>query len=35
MPTSRCRPRSGYADTSSDMQKAMIRMKIEMSGQPH
>ncbi len=27
-------PAVGYADTSSDMQKPMIRMKAEMIGQP-
>ena len=28
-------PEVGYADTSSDIVKPMIRMKIEMIGQPH
>ncbi len=28
-------PAVGNAETSSDMQKPMIRMKTEISGQPH
>ncbi len=28
-------PAVGIAETSSDMQNAMIRMKAEMIGQPH
>jgi hypothetical protein len=28
-------PAVGYADTSSDIANPMIRMKIEMRGQPH
>ncbi len=28
-------PEVGYADTSSDIVKPMIRMNAEISGQPH
>ena len=28
-------PAVGYLETSSDMQKPMIRIGIEISGQPH